>query len=277
MNGCTRVGQVRWVCGIVVAGLMLAWSAPVWSADETAAVSVEVRGVRVVGPGYGSEGEELRPFNWSKGVTLALLVSVPEGGIIEFDDEACEVTKLVDDKGTDLFVPATFSSPGFSSFDSVSADGKAVLVELNGGGIPAKGAKSITAKGTMAIRAGKSQKSYKAENVPVKMDAKVEAGDIPMVITTVGKPDWGDNPLRISLQATQDVSNIARIRFLDADGTEIESSQSGRMSMSSFDSVQVTTDYDLAKKVETVTVEVTYWTDLRTLKIPFDLTVPAGL
>jgi hypothetical protein len=245
-------------------------------ATEAAGAKVEARGLRVVGEGYGGEGG-VRPFNWSPGVNIALLVTVPDGGLIEFDHGESEVTKLVDEKGTNLLVRGEFSMPGFSGMDEVSADGMAMIIEVSAGGIPAKGASAIHAAGTLALRQGSEQKTYKAENVAVKADQTIDAGPVAYTIKSVGKPDWGDKPLRITLETKQSVDAIAGIRFLDAAGAEIESSRAGSMTMSAFDEVQVTEEYDLAREVDQVTVEITYWMDLKTVKVPFDVTVRVGL
>jgi len=273
VGGFEYAVRVAVVLGVlcVVAG----WSVNAAQAADPG-LKVEARGLRVVGEGYGEENG-LRPFNWFPGVTVALLVTSPAGGLIEFDSRASEVTKLVDNKGTDLMVRGEFSMPGFTGSEDVSDDGKAMMIDVGGGGVPAKGADSIQVTGTLAIRRATQQKVHKADNVAVKADQKIEAGPVAFTISSVGKPDWGDNPLRITLEAKQHVDTIAEIRFLDAGGAVIESHRTGSMTMSMGDDVQVTLEFDLAKAVESFSVEVVYWTDLQTAKVPFDVTVRVGL
>ncbi len=50
-------------------------------AQAAAEPKVQVCGVRVVGAGYETDDEVLRAFRWRKGTTVALLVTVPDGGI----------------------------------------------------------------------------------------------------------------------------------------------------------------------------------------------------
>ncbi|HRX86935.1 MAG TPA: DUF1573 domain-containing protein, partial [Phycisphaerae bacterium] len=159
-------------------------------------VQVAPCGLRVVGEGYGGDNG-LRPFNWAPGVTVALMVTAPDGGLIELDDDACKMEKLVDDKGTNLLVDPQYSRAGISGMADVSDDGKALLAEINGGGVPVKGASSIHAVGAIAVRCAKEKKSHKAENVAVKADEKAAAGPVTFTLKEVGKPDWGDKPLRI--------------------------------------------------------------------------------
>ena len=46
----------------------------------------------------------LRAFRWRKGTTVALLVTVPEGGLIAVNRDETKVAKMTDDRGTDLTV-----------------------------------------------------------------------------------------------------------------------------------------------------------------------------
>ncbi|MCB9850574.1 MAG: hypothetical protein H6817_07700 [Phycisphaerales bacterium] len=277
VTGSQRLSGLRgWVIGGCVVLVSVAGVSQAWAADESNA-KVEACGLRVVGKGYGSDNDALRAFNWYDGVSVALLVTAPDGGLIEFDRDASEVKALTDDKGTNLLVQSGYSFPGFTGSNEVSPDGKALLVEVNGGGVPAKGATSIKAKGTIAISGGSKQQAFKSEKVAVKEDATIKAGEVSFKITGVGEPDWGDMPQRIDIETTDKTDAIAGIKFLDAAGAEIESSRSSSMTMQMGDTRQVTYSYNLSKKVEEVTVEITYWTDLRKLVVPFDVTVQVGL
>lgn len=261
---------------ITTAGILVALLAagPALAADP--AIKVQVRGLRIVGEGYGGE-QGLQPFSSAPGVSLALLVTTSDGGLIEVDNDASKVEQLVDDKGTNLLTEPKYSMAGFSHMADVSPDGKAIMTEISGGTPPAKGASSVRAVGAIAIRTAREKKSHKAENVAVKLDEKVAAGPITFAIKSIGRPDWGDKPLRISLEANQDLGSVAGVRFLDAAGKEIEADQAGSMRMAFGDSIQETRDFDLAQKVDQVTVEVTCWTDMKTVTVPFDVTVKPGL
>ena len=62
---------------------------------------VEVRGLRIVGDGYDND-QSLRPFYWTYGTTVVLLVQADAGNIIAFDKNKSEIKMARDDRGTDL-------------------------------------------------------------------------------------------------------------------------------------------------------------------------------
>ena len=78
---------------------------PAAAAPSTApaAPQVSATAIRVVGPGLGANGSELRPFNEQPGTTVALSVQAPRGsGIVEIDDDASKIEAFSDDKGQSL-------------------------------------------------------------------------------------------------------------------------------------------------------------------------------
>ena len=48
---------------------------------------IEVKGVKIISDGYGTDIDALKPFNQFKGTSIACLVTLPNGGIIKFDKE----------------------------------------------------------------------------------------------------------------------------------------------------------------------------------------------
>ncbi|MHC4091528.1 MAG: hypothetical protein ACYSVY_14860 [Planctomycetota bacterium] len=275
----TEVGRVRRqrVIACVVVGLIAMAAGPGQAADGgTDGATVEVCGLRIVGPSYGDE-DTMRPFNWSTGTTLVLQVVYPGGGLIGFDGEAAKVATLADEKGKDLLVKGRYTTPGFSFMPSFSEDGKAAIVEITGGGVPTRGASQVRAEGTMVFNAASKTETHKQTDVALERGAKIKAGPIPFTIKKVGKPDWGEEPLQITLETNQATDTIASVRFLDDKGKEIKSSAAGGSRMSLGSQVQIEKNYNLQEKVVSVTVEITYWTDMRPLEVPFNVTATVGL
>jgi hypothetical protein len=241
--------------------------------------TVEARGIRIVGPGY--TGDTLRPFNWSQGTTVALLIQVPGGGLIGFDQKASTIELFRDDGEKDL----TKKRPGAFSFQrgydrgEISKDGKACLVEVGSPDLPSRGARSIHLKGTLVLQSATGKKSYRQEGVEARRGEKILAGPIPFRITRVGKPEWsfGDEKFSITLEARQDITGVASIRFLDGSGMEIKTSQGGFRTTSSFGSTTATRIFNFQEEVGEFTVEVTYWTDVREVKIPYSLKIGVGM
>ncbi|HOX38054.1 MAG TPA: hypothetical protein PL033_08705 [Candidatus Brocadiia bacterium] len=247
------------------------------AADSKTTGSVEVRGIRIAGKGYGKD-DELRPFNWSAGPVLALLAQVPGGGIIEFDHEASVVTAFVDDKGTNLMAgEMEFGKPGFNMMANISKDARACMVELTGSSLPAKDAKELKASGKIVIVTAKTKKKETVKNIAMKAGTKFTLGGAAFEVTKVGKPDWGDEPQQITLQARQDLSAIASVVFIGPDGKVVESMDRGTMTMKMNKNITITKDYALAQKLPTATIEMEFWTDMKRIEIPFGISVSVGL
>lgn len=289
-----RAGRLAAMLGMalpIVFGGMIA--GPARSAcAQPAAPTVEVRGVCVTAAAYGSGREALRTSS-SKGTTVTLLVTVPGGGLIAVDDEKMQLAKLADDKGTDLrAAPETIGEMRMVPMPQISADGKACLVELNGPGLPAKGATAILASGSISLKCGSKKETARTEHVALKPGTKVTAGPVTFDISKVGKPQFSfdfagpsDTPSKtppaekfeVTLHASQDCSNIASVTFLDAAGKDLGAKPGSSSSMSMPGMTTVEKSFVLPKKVDTATISITYWTEVKEVTVPFDIKATLGL
>ena len=81
-------------------------------------MTLELSGLRVIQPTPGDE-QDLRPFGYDGGTTLALTLRRGAGGITAFDSEHSTIRSAVDDQGKDLTQPddpTSSSSGGFGAF-----------------------------------------------------------------------------------------------------------------------------------------------------------------
>ena len=219
----------------------------------------------------------MRAFNYGKGTTLMLQVVYEAGGLISFDRDAAKLETFADDKKNDLLPERRFGGNGLELFAQISDDGKVALIEISGGGVPARGSRAIRAKGTLVFQQATGKTTAKAENVALKKDATFKAGPFEFEITAAGKPDWGDDPLQITLKTSRDVAAIKSIKFLDSDGKEIKSSGAGSQSMTSGANTVYERSINLSKQIDAATIELTLWKDMKKIEIPFDLNVGVGL
>jgi len=276
---------------IRIVAVVVAFSA-VWPAGVAPAADaprVKVCGLRIVAKGYGQGMSGLRPLNGMEGASLAVLVHVPDGGLISFDKKASKLAQFVDDKGTNLLQPVRkagrsrfqFGSgrPVFGPFPKISKDAKAAMMEISAGRVPAKGASKLTAKGTFVFKRATAKKTATHKNVALKPGAKIKAGPASFEVTKVGKPKWsmGGAKFAVTLKTTQDLSMIAKIRFQDAAGKEIKARLGSTTTMGMFGARTVTREYHLSKKLDRATVVVEYWQDMQTVKVPFSVTASVGL
>ncbi len=246
---------------------------------EPGGATVEVRGIRIVGPGYSENA--LRPFNWTEGTTVALLITFPQGGLIDFDDDASTIEIFTDDRKKNLLDGKKSRFSFNEGYDSghISEDAKACLVEVQSPTQPSKGTRAIQIKGILVLKSATGKKTYQQKGVKVQEGAKIQAGPIPFTISKIGKPEWSmeDEKFSVTLKATQDLSTVDSIRFLDAKGKEIKTSHGGTTSMSAFGSITVEKAFNFKEKVSAFTVEVTYWMGVKEIKLPYAVQAGVGM
>ncbi|MGD8230112.1 MAG: hypothetical protein PVI20_20215 [Desulfobacteraceae bacterium] len=239
---------------------------------------IEPMGVRIVASEYGTDTDSLRPFNWSKGSSLACLLLLPEGGIIQFDVSKSKIEKFQDNMGTNLLSEDTSWRPVFGPLYEISTDRKAILFDLDSENVPKKGATSIRASGALAIKVATATKTVKHDNVALKAGTKFKVGDITFTVSKAGKPDWGDAALQVRLSTHQDPAAVLSIQFFGSDGTVIESRNTASSSMVGMDSDATYEEaYALSKHAEQVAIVATYWVDIKELIIPFSIEATLGL
>lgn len=272
---------VTFIGGVVVTlGVVLAWRvAPAWAAETVEKPTVGVCGVRVIGVGFkdGKDSEQLA-FNSERGTAVAILVKLPSGGLIALDEAASKLATFTDDKGGSLLSKQDSFGEGFAAWPRVSKDGKAVIVEVSGKGLPGKGSRELRASGSLVFKTGTQKKTVSQKGVALKKGTKLDAGPVAITIKEAGKPQWGDEPLEVTFEMGKGGEAVAAVRFLDDQGKEIKSGESSSGSMTSNGAVVgVEKSYRLAKQVAVATVEITYWTDMKSVQVPFDLAVSVGL
>src|SRR5262245_12296909 len=118
------------------------------AAAPAAAPQISAAGIRVVSPGLGANGTELRPFNQSPGTVVVLAIQPPRGsGIVQIDDHASTLEAFADDKGQSLLEEGRVGP-----FPKVAEDGSAAIVEVEVRGRPGAGATSVSVQGTLGVR-----------------------------------------------------------------------------------------------------------------------------
>ena len=241
---------------------------------------VEVVGMHITKTAYKEDKELWAGSGPGTGVRLDLLATSDEGGIIKLDDKKSKISKLADDKGTDLLKKPAGADDGFSGFGpigpfaKVSKDGKACLLSVEGKSVPAAGAKSLQLEGTIVVIVGKGKEAAK-ENVEFRKGATFKLAAIGFKIDSVGKPDFGDAAMQIQL-STKEGSKVASVRFLDAGGKEIDAKPAGSSAMTFGDDTSYSWNYDFKQEIKAATIEVTLWKGVASLDIPVKAAVSVG-
>lgn len=236
---------------------------------------VSLAGVRVVAQEYGTGFDRLRPFNSDKGSSVALLVKAPEGGLISFEKDKSKIEVFADDKGKKLIKKIGFKE-GFDSFPKISKDGKAFMVGLTGQYVPTPGATHIHAKGELALYTAKTKETVSSPVDKVAKGTVFKVGDYEFTLSDLGKPSWGKMPFKITLKTNKDITKIAKFVFKDKAGKVIESKSQGGSTFSGMGMMNVTRNFNLGKKVAELSIELEVYTDLKLVKVPFDVKAKLG-
>ena len=150
------------------------------------------------------------------------------------------------------------------------------MLEIGGNTLPVEGARQIHTVGTLVFKCASEKKTFQHKDLVLEKGAKVTAGPIPFEVTRVNPTD---KSVSIKLRATQDLDSVADIKFYDADGKEIKASGLSGITARSAEgkTVSATRGFSLKKKVDKVTLSITYWMDLKIVEVPFDVKASLGL
>lgn len=230
-----------------------------------APAQVSAVALRIVGPGFGANGTELRPFNEQPGTVVVLAIQPPRGsGIVDVDNHASKLESFSDDKGLSLLEEGRVGS-----FPKVAEDGSAALVEIEVRARPSSGAASVTAQGTLAVTLSAGSKPLRAAGVRL---AAEQAFKIGAAAVTIGEVKADEESTRVTFGLSRTLLNsIREVRFFDAKNVAIESRRAG----SGYMNERAHLEYELKTKDKTATVEFEVWQTPRVVKVPFS--VQAGL
>jgi len=232
-----------------------------------APAQVSAAAIRVVGPGFGANGSELRPFNESPGTVVVLAIQPPRGsGIVQIDDHASTLDAFSDDKGQSLLEEGRVGP-----FPKVAEDGSAAIVEVEVRARPSAGATSVTVQGSIAITLAAGSKPVRAAGVRLEPNQTFKLGTTTM---TIGEAKTDEESTKITFGLPRSVLYTIRdVRVFDARNAPIEARRTG----SGYFNEKAELMVDAKTKDKTVTVEFELWQNPRTVKIPFNVQAGVGV
>jgi hypothetical protein len=239
--------------------------------------TIEVKGIRIISDGYGTDIDGIKPFNSFKGTSIACLAILPQGGIIKFDEDKSSLDKFTDNLGTNLMNDQIPIGSGIGMMSEISSDRKAAMFEINGLNLPDKRATSIKASGHVSLKTATIKKPFKYDNLVLKVGSKFEISGIKFEITRIGKPIWGDGVVSVTFSSNSDISKIASIQFFDPNGEIIKSSSEGSGIQTHDNKKIYEIAYNLQKQPDALNLSIICWEDMQTVKIPFNINASVGL
>jgi len=271
------------ICLIMIIGLILAGDTIVLSEDVGPETDfrVEVRGLRISGYGYHND-TSVRPFSWTYGSTVVLLVQTESENIISFDNDNSEIQMARDDKGTNLLKmnkKGMTRRADFDAFPTYSSDYKACQLDLDFPRIPAAGAVKLECAGMLVFFCASEKKSFEKKDVALKEGTQIKAGPFFFVISEAKRPDSraDEFPMAVTFETQKRFDTLEGVAFYDEEGREIESEIRTSGASRVIGKITATRTYQLTKKVEKATIVFTCWKDFKKISVPFSVVTSIGL
>jgi hypothetical protein len=230
--------------------------------------TVQLVGLRVVGPGYGLNGSELRAFRQQSGTTIALLVQNPENmKIVDVDDSKCSLVEFTDDRDHNLM-----DGLDWGAFPEISKDGRSALIEATSKERPSQGASRLFVGGTIHMRVAASESTEQIDRLEMEVGTKASVLQEVIQVMKVKEENEGlDLVLQISRKFKDRIKDI---RFYAENGNPIEIW--GRGSLTFGNAAQVEYNLDAKSTPEALKVEIDLWQELEELNFSFQVDSTMG-
>jgi hypothetical protein len=259
------------------AALLLPLLSPAGAEPVASPLAVRVAGIRASREIQLDGDKPERAGMGMSATSVHLLVESRDAGLVEVAKEKSALTAFRDDKGTDLLASKPKFGEVLGGFPKYAKDRRSCLIEVQSDALPAPGARSLTLEGTLVFTVAGGEEAVKSEGVKLSTGATLKAGALSLTVEKAGKPDWGDDPLAVTIKMSAATNPVSRIRFLDAAGQEIPSRRTSTSSMRMPGVYVINWEYSLKKAVETASVEVTLWKDLQEMTVPVKLEFGIGM
>ncbi len=243
-------------------------------AQETKS-TVKAIGLSITLPDPDNEFGQSFVMGRSAGVEITLLVEDKDKFVISVIDEGNDKTELkISADGKTLENKQDFSRIGFMS--NISPDGHRVSLPAMASEVPPPGTKSLHVDGTIAILVGSDSKKETVAFKPV-VDEKVKLGGIETKIASVEEQNFGEPMTVVNFESQQSLDTIQTIKFLDAEGKELQSSSGGSSSFGFGGQTTYSRSYQIAGSPKSLSAELTYFGSTKVAKIPVKFDFGLGL
>jgi hypothetical protein len=221
-------------------------------------------------------------FLKSAGTELGILVSDPQRRFIGFDEEASRIKRFADDRD-DLEGDAIRGGSLHSWPHDISSDGHYCVIHARASQTPSLGAVKIMLEAEFVLRCASGEKTAEGKNLDLKSGGELNFGGLQIDVaeTKNSMPffNFGNaDPPKMSVKFTSSSSmdGIKKIIFLTTDGKEIKHRHSGSGSTGINNQRTYTMEFGLEKKVEMLTVRVTYYEKIESVAVPVTLEAGVG-
>jgi hypothetical protein len=229
--------------------------------------AVSIGGLRIVAPGMGEEGTEIRAFNESPGTSLTLFVKVADGtGIVEIDEDKSAINSIKDDTGANLLEEGRFGP-----FPKITKDGSTGMIEVETRGRPSAGATSLTTEGSIALTSSTGTKVQKVSNLKLESGRTFKVGAATVTVgevTTEG--EYGSLTLKLPRSVFM---TIKEFRFKEPKGAAVQADRMG----SGWMGEDAEVSFRIPAALKAANLELDVWQNLKEQTVPFSLKLGLGL
>jgi hypothetical protein len=214
-------------------------------------------------------------FFTPNGTTLDVTLAAPSKFVVGIDEKASKLESFTDDKKTKLDTSTGFGmQPWLSSYPQISPDGDECTVQLSARTAPAKGASKVLVKATVVINCGKEEKTSDKKEIATKLNTEAKVGAYTVKVTQEGNQFSGGQ-----ISIFSNARDLKSAEFFDDKGKEIKilGNPFRGSTFTGPGKMQHSLSYFLPKKLDKVTVKVTYFNKIESVNVPLDLSVGLGL
>jgi len=235
------------------------------------AISIRPAGVTLIWEKVDQDAfEHVSILHSQKPVAVALYLTSGAKKIVSIDRDASKLSSLTDDQGTKM-------KGRIGYFPDIAKNGSGAFVSVEGETHISSKAQSLILKGRIHVALASKTNAKRSKVVPARKGSKlVLAEDLVFEIENAGKDDFREGRFGITLKIDRDIPMVAKVRFFDGEGKQIDANSSGSGRMGFGRRVTVTRDFSLERSIKEISIEVDLWADLQEVEVPFDLKVGVG-
>lgn len=213
------------------------------------------------------------------GTSLHIRLTRKDKYFVELDEEASKLLSFSDEKGTDLSKARTrrFGRGWLGHWTQISKDGHSCIFEARSGLLPAAGARELRLKANLVMVCGAGEKTAEQKNLVLKKGSRLAAGPVRLEIKSVKQIDRSGMEMLLETESKASFVQIKKLRFIGPDGKEIKHQVMGSGRMGFAGRFTYYRSFGLAKKVASVSVEVTYFEKVDRLSVPLNVKTGVGL
>jgi len=245
--------------------LVIAATTLVSPLTSLAEITVKPAGMKVVWNSLGDEFKGFQTYSSKEGLYLSFGVTTSEKNIIAFDAKKSDITVKAGGKDLD---------GSFEPWERISEDGKTMRVELVSKKLPTDSVNKFQLTGSINVILASKFETKSTEVKVLKKGDKFSLGDnFAFEVGKLAKPSYGDDELEIELKWDRDIPELAKIKFYDEAGKEVEFRKGASSRFGSLGKVVISRSYRFKKKPGKLKVEMDLWSDLESLSVPMNMNV----